>query len=214
MAKKNKHDATENPRGVKDLEEARQWLQARGIAEIECVVPDQAGVARGKIMPVSKFIKNPTMALPVSIFYQTISGDYPSYEGLIDDVAADTDMTLVPDWSTLASIPWGAGPDRAAYPRCADARWPRCRAIAAAGAAPRARSYRKKGWEAVVAPELEFYLVEPNNRSDYPLKPPVGRSGRPETAGRAIRSRPLTSSITCSRICTPIAKSRASRSTR
>jgi glutamine synthetase len=32
----------------------------------------------------------------------------------------------------------------------------------------------------VVAPELEFYLVEPNIDADYPLKPPVGRSGRPE----------------------------------
>ena len=31
-----------------------------------------------------------------------------------------------------------------------------------------------------VAPELEFYLVEPNIDADYPLKPPVGRSGRPE----------------------------------
>jgi len=33
-----------------------------------------------------------------------------------------------------------------------------------------------------VAPELEFFLVEPNIDSDYPLKPPVGRSGRPESA--------------------------------
>ena len=32
----------------------------------------------------------------------------------------------------------------------------------------------------MVAPELEFYLVEPNIDADYPLKPPVGRSGRAE----------------------------------
>ena len=32
----------------------------------------------------------------------------------------------------------------------------------------------------MIAPELEFYLVEPNIDADYPLKPPVGRSGRPE----------------------------------
>ena len=31
-----------------------------------------------------------------------------------------------------------------------------------------------------MAPEIEFYLVEPNTDPDYPLKPPVGRSGRPE----------------------------------
>jgi glutamine synthetase len=40
--------------------------------------------------------------------------------------------------------------------------------------------YRKKGWQPVVAPEIEFYLVEPNTDADYPLKPPIGRSGRPE----------------------------------
>src|SRR5262249_1359201 len=40
--------------------------------------------------------------------------------------------------------------------------------------------YAERGWDPVVAPELEFFLVEPNTDSDYPLKPPVGRSGRPE----------------------------------
>ena len=40
--------------------------------------------------------------------------------------------------------------------------------------------YAQRGWDPVVAPELEFYLVEPNLDADYPLKPPVGRSGRAE----------------------------------
>jgi glutamine synthetase len=40
--------------------------------------------------------------------------------------------------------------------------------------------YAQRGWEPVVAPELEFYLVEPNIDADYQLKPPIGRSGRAE----------------------------------
>jgi glutamine synthetase len=40
--------------------------------------------------------------------------------------------------------------------------------------------YEQRGWEPVIAPELEFYLIEPNIDADYPLKPPVGRSGRAE----------------------------------
>ncbi len=40
--------------------------------------------------------------------------------------------------------------------------------------------YAQQGWRPIVAPELEFFLVEPNIDADYPLKPPVGRSGRPE----------------------------------
>ncbi len=37
--------------------------------------------------------------------------------------------------------------------------------------------YAQKGWKPIVAPELEFYLVEPNIDADYPLKPPVGPLG-------------------------------------
>jgi len=40
--------------------------------------------------------------------------------------------------------------------------------------------YAQRGWEPVIAPELEFYLIEPNTDADYQLKPPVGRSGRAE----------------------------------
>ena len=34
----------------------------------------------------------------------------------------------------------------------------------------------------VVAPEVEFYLVKKNADPDYELEPPLGRSGRPESA--------------------------------
>jgi glutamine synthetase len=42
--------------------------------------------------------------------------------------------------------------------------------------------YANNGWKPVVAPEIEFYLVKPNTDPDYPLQPPAGRSGRPESA--------------------------------
>jgi glutamine synthetase len=45
--------------------------------------------------------------------------------------------------------------------------------------------YTDKGLRPVVAPEMEFYLVKPNLDPDYPLEPPVGRSGRPERARQA-----------------------------
>jgi glutamine synthetase len=42
--------------------------------------------------------------------------------------------------------------------------------------------YASKGWRPVIAPELEFYLTAMNTDPDLPLTPPVGRSGRAETA--------------------------------
>ncbi|MGL6011312.1 MAG: glutamine synthetase family protein, partial [Shewanella oncorhynchi] len=43
--------------------------------------------------------------------------------------------------------------------------------------------YDEQGWEPVIAPEMEFYLTRRSDDHDLPLKPPIGRSGRPE-AGR------------------------------
>ena len=46
--------------------------------------------------------------------------------------------------------------------------------------------YEKHGWQAVVAPEIEFYLVKSNTNADLPLEPPAGRSGRQEQARRTF----------------------------
>ncbi len=84
MAKRSKASAKVNveaPRGVNSLADAKAWMAARGITEIECTVPDLAGVARGKIMPASKFYSSPVMNLPLSVFFQTISGEYPIMRG-------------------------------------------------------------------------------------------------------------------------------------
>jgi glutamine synthetase len=181
MSKKKKADkSVGNIRGVNDLEEARTWIGARGIEEIECVVPDQAGVARGKIMPASKFFSNPQMALPSAIFQQTISGEYPDDEVINRQNPTDSDIVLEPDFSTLSVVPWASDPTAQVIH---DTFHQDGRPV---DYAPRQvlrrvlELYAHKGWQAVVAPEIEFYLVKPNTDPDYPLEPPIGRSGRPE----------------------------------
>lgn len=44
--------------------------------------------------------------------------------------------------------------------------------------------YEEHDLQPIVAPELEFYLTKINKDPDYPLTPPVGRSGRPEATGQ------------------------------
>ena len=168
-------------RGVGSIDEAAEWCRRQGIEEIECMVPDLAGVARGKIMPVRKFLNTPAMNLPLAVFYQTITGDFPDLEGLVGAVQSDTDVFLHPDFATLAVVPWAADPTAQVIH---DAFHPDGRPV---GESPRQvlrrvmALYVEKGWTPVVAPEMEFYLVEKNIDPDYPLKPPIGRSGRPET---------------------------------
>jgi glutamine synthetase len=107
---KTRKSAVAAKRGVASIEDAAHWFAKQNIEEIECFVPDMAGVARGKIMPVRKFLNAGNMNLPLSVFYQTITGDFPDLEGLIDWVQSDTDIVLVPDFATLASVPWAQDP--------------------------------------------------------------------------------------------------------
>ena len=91
-------------------------------------------------------------------------------------------MRLHPDMATLCLAP-GANSSTAYV--FADAHHPDGRPWAVA---PRhvlksvIELYRQRGWRAVVAPEMEFYLTAPNPNPDLPLTAPVGRSGRAETA--------------------------------
>ena len=45
--------------------------------------------------------------------------------------------------------------------------------------------YRDRGWEPVVAPEMEFYLVARNLDPAHEIEPMIGRSGRPAAARQA-----------------------------
>ena len=42
-------------RGVRNWREAAEWLAWRDIEDIECITPDQAGIARGKRMSAAAF---------------------------------------------------------------------------------------------------------------------------------------------------------------
>jgi glutamine synthetase len=156
-----------------------QFFRDHNISEVEAIVPDMAGIARGKIMPAAKFTADEGMKLPESIFLQTVTGDYPE-DSASAMSPAEIDIVLKPDVRTVRVVPWAAEPTAQVIHDCyyVDGR--------RVTMAPRQllrhvmELYAQRGWEAVVAPELEFYLIEPNIDADYPLKPPVGRSGRAE----------------------------------
>ena len=164
------------------IETARKWLAARNIEDIECILADQAGVARGKMMPVQKFLAGPTMSMPGSILTQTIAGDYPPNDERFQNDPADQDIHLEPDFSTLSVVPWEDDPTAQILH---DAYHSDGRPVEIAPRQVLRRVlelYANMGWRPVVAPEVEFYLVKPNTDPDYPLEPPKGRSGRPESA--------------------------------
>ena len=157
----------------------QDWLTERHIEDVEAIVPDMAGAARGKVVPASKFGKA-TMKMPEGVFAQTISGDYVSDP----DNVEDKDMWLVPDPETLRPVPWAAEPAAAVFLDCFHsdgspvAKSPR-------GVLRQVLSmYEAKGWIPVVAPEVEFYLLSPHSDPTADAEPPEGRLGWTEGANQ------------------------------
>jgi len=161
-------------------QQIEQWLNENRITEVECLVPDMAGIARGKIVPRHKYDPEQGLRLPEAVLTLTVTGDYPEKDYTS---VADPDMRMLPDPDTLRLVPWAKEPTAQIIHDC----------IAFDGApaslAPRnvlkriIELYRSEGLTPVVAPEMEFYLVEVQPDEDIPLTPPVGRTRRTE-AGR------------------------------
>lgn len=162
-------------------EELDDWIREHGITEVECLVSDITGVLKGKIMPADKYLRGGRPRLPDSVFIQTVTGDYPEDEHLGFWNFAELDMQLVADPKAAYLVPWADEPTAQIIHDC---RYMNGEAVELS---PRhvlkqvLALYEERGWKPVVAPEIEFYLVKTNTDFDYPLEPPVGRSGRQET---------------------------------
>ncbi len=170
-----------------------RWLKERRITEVECLVPDITGNARGKIIPADKFSHDYGTRLPEGIFATTVTGEFPDdYYELTSP--SDSDMMLRPDPDTVRMVPWAADATAQVIHDCYTKNGephelaPRnvLRRVLAA--------YAELGLRPVVAPELEFFLVQKNTDPDFPLLPPAGRSGRPELRGSRTRSMRSTNS--------------------
>ncbi len=163
-----------------------EFLKDHRIEEVECLVPDMAGIARGKILPADKFVRGVKRGLriPEAIFVQTVNGRYPHDS---ENVIADTmsDVYLEPDPVSIRVVPWYEEPtaqiicdpyyfDGRPVPFASRHLLKRVLAL-----------FQAKNWQPIVATELEFYLVDINDDPDYPLQPPIGRSGRRETSRQA-----------------------------
>jgi len=153
------------------------WLKEHEIDDVEAFVPDMAGAARGKLIPAAKFGTG-ELKLPESIFAQTISGNYVDNKNNVED----RDMLLVPDPSTLRPVPWMNDPTASIFLDCFH------RDGTPVETSPRRvlrnvlDQYKKKGWRPVVAPEVEFYLINAHSDANQEVEPPEGRLGRTETS--------------------------------
>ncbi|MGR3632136.1 MAG: glutamine synthetase family protein [Limimaricola soesokkakensis] len=164
-------------------EAARLYLDQHRLDEVECVIADLPGIARGKAVPAAKWEKQQFFHLPNSIFFQTITGDWGEAAG--PEGFVEPDMILKPDLATTTAAPWAAdGTLQVIH----DAYDQKGRPV---GCSPRnvlkrvVDLYKAEGWTPVVAPEMEFYLVGRNVDPAKAIEPMLGRTGRPAAARQA-----------------------------
>ncbi|MFQ1702801.1 glutamine synthetase family protein [Loktanella agnita] len=164
---------------------ARTYIETNRLDEVECVIADLPGIARGKAVPASKWEKQTHFHLPNSIFFQTITGDWGEAAG--PDGFLEPDMVMKPDLSTATAAPWA---DDGTLQVIHDAFDQKGNPIPFSPRNVLRRVldlYKAEGWTPVVAPEMEFYLVARNINPAHPIEPMMGRTGRP-AAGRQAYS--------------------------
>lgn len=165
-------------------EQLRNFLTQHQIHEVECVIPDMTGVARGKIVPRNLFLNEDDMKMSKAVLMITVNGEFADYERFVGP--SDPDMVCVPDAATVRLVPWAIEPVAVVIHDCQDFDG---RPV---GISPRAvlrrvlKLYETKGWRPVVAPEMEFYLIAQNNNPHEPLRPPTGRAGRREVGRQSF----------------------------
>lgn len=161
------------------IDSMREFLREHKIHEVECVIADMTGIARGKILPKDLFLGEGEMRLPKSVLLNTVNGEQPDNLPYVG--ATDPDMICVPDPATIRVVPWAAESVALVIHDCKNFDG------SPVGLSPRAvlrrvlALYAARGWQPVVAPEMEFYLVARNSDPHQPLQPPLGRSGKPES---------------------------------
>ena len=161
------------------IEDIENWLQAKGINCIECMVADNAGAPRGKSISRKKFIEGMQkrqIRIPETLFGMTISGDFALNDHLSE---IERDVMLEPDLSTLCITPWQSEPTASVI----------CDAVHENGDpvvfSPRQllrrvlKLYEDEGWCPIVAPEFEFYLLERGEGPNAAPSAPHGMLAQP-----------------------------------
>ena len=171
---------------IQKFSDLENWFNQRRITEVECLVPDLTGVARGKILPREKFYEDRGMRLPEDVVVMSVTGEVPQTGPFYDVISPMAhDIHLRPDPQTVRIVPWATDPTAQIIHDCFD------RDGNMIPYAPRSvlrrvcDLYAAEGWTPIVAPELEFYLVGRNADPNNLLAPPIGRSGRSETSRQA-----------------------------
>ena len=157
---------------------------------LDLLLADLNGVPRGKTVQTDTLDDGDPPHFVAAAFFQTITGDYVG-DSMERYDPKDEDLILRPDWSSYSICPWKPGSHGQVV----------CDSLDKSGAAIPYDSrnvlkrvlaiYADAGLHPVVAPELEFYLLQPVQQEASKLALAPGLDGRAEFGGEAFSAEAL-----------------------
>lgn len=163
-----------------DPSQLATWLKSERVGEVSCIVPDLSGVARGKSIAPELFLESfPDfgLRLPQATYTIAAHGEFTFNDSV---AAVERDLVLVPDLSTLHITPWTQETTAGLI----------CDTRLSSGEpfdlAPRQllknviALYHERGWEPIVGPEVEFYLIAKFKDAMAQPSAPEGAAGLPD----------------------------------
>jgi len=175
----------EDPKSLQEsMQKIEQWLQKHSITQVQSLIGDHTGIARGKVFPVEKFIAEQGCRLGETILLQSTTGDLAE-DKLLYSLAdeRDIDMILRPDANACYVLPWCEEPTAMIIHDCYHQHGDPIE-LAPRNVLKKVMAlYEKQGWQSIVAPEMELYLAQNSPDENQSLQAPLGKSGRKE-AGR------------------------------
>ena len=163
-----------------DLVTAMQALEAESVRAVRLLYTDLHGVARGKDIPLGHF---PDLCDEGVAFCAAVMGTDLRHTPVVGGEEGYVDFAIRPDLTTLRTVPWL--PEVAwcvgeAWALDGSDHWPVC---------PRAllkrvvEAYAERGLAPIVAPELEFFLLERDAGAPGGLRRYVDELSRVYTVG-------------------------------
>lgn len=169
------------------MDNITRWLEKHNIEEVQCVISDHTGMAKGKILPVQTFINDGGFRIAEGILLQSACGDLINDDDLFSLVdERDLDMVLIPDPKGCYVLPWTKKPT-AMIIHDSFLQDGSINELAPRNVLKKViQLYQQQGLKAVVAPEMELYLTKTDSNPNNPLQPPMGRSGHFEAGKQSF----------------------------
>ncbi|MEZ5596991.1 MAG: hypothetical protein R3E84_11455 [Pseudomonadales bacterium] len=143
---------------------------------VDFMVADMSGVPRGKVIDGTRFEDGELPHMANAVFFQAVTGEYGDATTRYNP--KDEDILLAPDWDTYRPVPWRGEEHGQVICRALNKNRQPVPYDPRHALSMVLERYASRGLFPAMAPEVEFYLLEPSADWNAELRSARGRNPR------------------------------------